>query len=69
MLFTIVLFALATAGPVFSAPVPSTELTLREEIPDHFPRPSPSSSSDSFAPPRFGVGPELSAGFVFEGPE
>ena len=34
MLFTIVLFALATAGPVFSAPVPSTELTLRQESAD-----------------------------------
>ena len=34
MLFTIVLLALATAGPVFSAPVPSTELTLRQEPAD-----------------------------------
>ena len=34
MLFTIVLFALAAAGPVFSAPVPSTELTLRQESAD-----------------------------------
>ena len=34
MLFTIVLFALATAGPAFSAPVASTELTLRQESAD-----------------------------------
>ena len=34
MLFTIVLFALAATGPVFSAPVPSTELTLRQESAD-----------------------------------
>ena len=34
MLFTIVLFALATAGPVFSAPVPSTKLKLHQELVD-----------------------------------